>query len=53
MSVERPFERYFQLLRRKWKLLGLVAVLAIVITMILSGPTSFGRASFRVRWYTP
>jgi len=39
MSVERPFERYFQLLRRKWKLLGLVAVLAIVITMILRGPT--------------
>lgn len=39
MSVERPFERYFQLLRRKWKLLGLVALLAIVLTMILSGPT--------------
>ncbi len=38
MSVERPFERYFQLLRRNWKLLGLVAVLAIVITIILSGP---------------
>ncbi|MFZ1688394.1 MAG: hypothetical protein WAU70_13275 [Flavobacteriales bacterium] len=39
MSVERPFERYFQLARRNWKLLSIVALAAIVVSMLLSGPT--------------
>ncbi|MEO8068212.1 MAG: hypothetical protein ABI599_11020 [Flavobacteriales bacterium] len=39
MPVERPFERYFQLARRNWKLLSAVAVSAIALTWIFSGPT--------------
>lgn len=39
MPVERPFERYFQLARRHWKMLAAVALGAIVLSMLFSGPT--------------
>lgn len=39
MSVERPFERYFQLVRERWKTLAIVAVVAVAAGMLFSGPT--------------
>ena len=38
MSVERPFERYFLLARRNWKLLGIVGLVAVVFSVVFSGP---------------